>query len=183
LAELPLPALRRRIGYVGQETVLYNASIRDNVVWGRREWTSDEFDASIRLAGADTFIARLPTGADTPAGDRGGLLSGGERQRLSLARAALGRPGLLILDEATSALDAETERDVARAVAALRGHTTVIMIAHRLSTLRIADRICVLEHGQIAEQGSWDELIERGGRFCEWWRLQHAREPAAGVEA
>jgi ABC-type multidrug transport system fused ATPase/permease subunit len=183
LAELPLRALRRRIGYVGQETVLYNASVRDNVVWGRSECTPHDFDASIRAAGAETFIARLARGADTPVGDRGCLLSGGERQRLGLVRAMLARPGLLILDEATSALDAETERTVTDAVASLKGRTTVIIIAHRLSSLRIADTICVMEDGRIVEQGSWDQLMKRGGRFVHLWNLQHADERTASIQA
>ena len=169
---------------MGQETVLYNASIRDNVVWGRPGCSPGDFDASIRVSGAEPFIARLANGADTPVGDRGALLSGGERQRIGLARAALGAPGLLILDEATSSLDAETERVVTDAVAALKGTTTIIIIAHRLSSVRIADTICVMEGGRIVEQGSWDQLMKRGGRFVQLWSLQHAKErSASGIEA
>jgi ATP-binding cassette subfamily C protein len=173
---LPLAAFRHRIGYMGQETVLYNATIGDNVRWGKRTSAAAEFDEAIRLAGADRFIGILEKGYDTPVGDSGGLLSGGERQRLALARAALGRPGLLILDEATSALDAETERAVTDAVAALRGRTTVMIVAHRLSSVRIADTIYVIETGRIVEHGSWQDLMERRGRLHQLWYLQHAGE-------
>jgi ATP-binding cassette subfamily C protein len=175
LDRLPLPAFRRRVGYMGQETVLYNASVRENVLWGRPARAQDELHAAIRVAGAGAFISRLPRGYDALVGDRGALLSGGERQRLGLARAALGLPGLLILDEATSALDAETEREVTDAVAAFKGRTTVIMIAHRLSSVLIADTICVMEEGRIVEQGSWDELMRRGGRLYQLWNLQHEK--------
>jgi ABC-type multidrug transport system fused ATPase/permease subunit len=116
-------------------------------------------------------------------GDRGALLAGGERQRLALARAVFGKPGLLILDEATSALDAETERAVTDAVAALKGNTTIIMIAHRLSSVRIADTICVMEQGRIVEKGSWDELISHRGRFHQLWSLQRAEERGDRVQA
>jgi ATP-binding cassette subfamily C protein len=176
LQELPLASLRRRIGYVGQETVLYNASIRDNILWGRSSSTAEALLTATRLAGADGFITSLNGGYETPVGDRGLLLSGGERQRVGLARAAVGYPGLLILDEATSALDAETERVVTDALAPLKGSTTIIIIAHRLSTVRIADTIYVMEAGRIVEHGSWDELIRRGGRLYELWRLQYEKE-------
>jgi ATP-binding cassette subfamily C protein len=176
LDQLPLASLRRRVGYMGQETVLYNASIRDNVLWGNPDAGAAALDEATRVAGADGFIQKMSQGYDAAVGDRGALLAGGERQRLGLARAVLGKPGLLILDEATSALDAETERAVIDAVAALKGTTTIVMIAHRLSSVRIADTICVMEQGRIVEQGSWSELIARGGRFHQLWRLQHAEE-------
>ena len=179
---LPLAAFRHRIGYMGQETVLYNATIGDNIRWGKRTSAAAEFDEAIRLAGAEGFIGRLGKGSDTPVGDSGGLLSGGERQRLALARAALGRPGLLILDEATSALDAETERAVTDAVAALRGRTTVMIVAHRLSSVRIADTIYVIEAGRIVEHGSWQDLMERRGRLHQLWHLQHAGEGSVSAE-
>jgi ATP-binding cassette subfamily B protein len=174
LDELPLASLRRRIGYMGQDTVLYNGSIRENILWGTPSADDGMLDEAVRLAGADAFIAKLQFGYETPVGDGGRLLSGGERQRLGLARAALGRPGLLILDEATSALDAETERTVTAAVAALKGKTTTILIAHRLSSARIADTIVVMEGGVIVEHGTWDALMERRGRLYHLWELQHA---------
>lgn len=181
LQRLPLASLRRRTGYMGQDTVLYNSSIRDNILWGRSARSQEELDAAVRVAGADGFIRGLRDGYDSQVGDRGALLSGGERQRLGLARAVLGTPGLLILDEATSALDAESERLVTTAVAALKGRTTVIIIAHRLSSVRIADAICVMEKGEVVEHGSWDELIRRRGRLHQLWRLQHAAEQGANA--
>lgn len=183
LAELPIAALRRRIGYMCQETVLYNASIRDNILWGSPERGEAALKEAARIAGVDRFVQQSRDGYDTSVGDRGALLSGGERQRLGLVRAVLGNPGLLVLDEATSALDAETERTVTDAVAALKGTTTVIIITHRLSSARIADTICVMEDGRIVEQGSWDDLVARGGRFHELWSLQYANERGANVEA
>jgi ATP-binding cassette subfamily C protein len=174
LAGLSLTSVRRRIGYIGQDPVLYNASIRDNIEWGKRHSTDAELRDALRLAGADRFVAALSRGYDTSIGDRGTLLSGGERQRLTVARAALGVPGLLILDEATSALDAETERAVIDAVARLKGVATVVIVAHRLSSVRIADTICVVEGGRIVEQGTWDGLMRREGRLHQLWRLQHA---------
>jgi ATP-binding cassette subfamily C protein len=174
LEQLPLAALRRRSGYMGQDAVLYNATIRDNILWGKQDSDNGRLADAVRLAGADGWIKNLSGGYDAPVGDRGGLLSGGERQRVALARAALGTPGLLILDEATSALDAETERTVTDAVAALKGKTTVIMIAHRLSSARIADTIAVMEGGLIVEHGTWDALMERRGRLYHLWELQHA---------
>lgn len=172
LADLPLASLRRRVGYMGQETVLYNTSIRNNVLWGKAECSDEAVRLALRQAGAEPFVSRLGHGLDTPIGDRGSLLSGGERQRLALARAVLGNPGLLILDEATSALDAETERVVSDALALLKGKTTVIMVAHRLASVRTADRIVILDGGQVVEHGSWEELIRLDGRFSRLWKMQ-----------
>jgi ATP-binding cassette subfamily C protein len=183
LHQIPLGSLRRRIGYMGQDSVLYNGSIRDNVLWAQPDASLEALRTAIRVAGAEAFVASLAAGYDTPVGDRGSRVSGGERQRLALARAALGTPGLLILDEATSALDAETERVVTDAVAALKGTTTVVIITHRLSSVRIADTICVMENGRIVEQGSWDALMQQGGRFQELWRLQRAEETSEHAEA
>ena len=181
LPALPLGPLRRRVGYMGQESVLHNASIRENILWGQSGVDAAALDESARLAGAYEFIERMTRGYDTPVGDRGMFLSGGERQRVALARAALGAPGLLILDEATNALDAETERTVVAALAGLRGRTTVLLIAHRLSSLRHADMICVMDDGRLVERGSWDELIRLGGRFAHLWELQHERDSHVGA--
>jgi ATP-binding cassette subfamily C protein len=121
--------------------------------------------AAAALAAADGFISRLPQGLDTMVGDRGGRLSGGERQRLGLARALLGNPGLLVLDEAASALDAETDAAVTRALELLKGKVTMIVISHRLSSVRMADYIYVLDKGEIVESGTWAELERGNGQF------------------
>jgi len=165
LGELPLHGLRRRIGYMGQETMLYNTTIRGNILWSQPEHSDDAVMAVAALAAADTFIANSPEGLDTMVGDRGGRLSGGERQRLGLARALLGSPGLLILDEAASALDAETDAAVTRALESLKGKVTMIVISHRLSSVRMADYIYVLDKGQIVESGTWAELENSTGQF------------------
>ena len=121
--------------------------------------------AVAKLAAADTFIGQLPQGLDTIVGDRGGRLSGGERQRLGLARALLGDPGLLVLDEAASALDAETDAAVTHALELLKGKVTMVVISHRLSSVRMADYIYVLDKGKIVESGSWAELASSNGQF------------------
>jgi ATP-binding cassette subfamily C protein len=179
LSELPLAPFRRRVGYMGQETVLFNATVRENIVWGRTDCDDEDLAVALRTAGAAAFVARLSKGDRTNVGDRGVLLSGGERQRLALARALVGSPGLLILDEATSSLDAETEKAVMEAIATLRGRTTVIIVAHRLSSLRVADTIAVLDEGRVVEQGTWSELIQQRGRFYDLWTLQPVPAQAA----
>lgn len=165
LAQLPLRGLRRRIGYMGQETMLYNSTIRGNILWSQPQHSDEALMAAAALAAADGFISQLPQGLDTMVGDRGGRLSGGERQRLGLARALLGSPGLLVLDEAASALDAETDAAVTRALELLKGKVTMIVISHRLSSVRMADYIYVLDKGQIVESGAWAELQGSKGQF------------------
>jgi ATP-binding cassette subfamily C protein len=165
LRELPLHGLRRRIGYMGQETMLYNSTIRGNILWSQPHHSDDAVMAAAALAAADGFISQLPHGLDTMVGDRGGRLSGGERQRLGLARALLGNPGLLVLDEAASALDAETDAAVTRALELLKGKVTMIVISHRLSSVRMADYIYVLDKGQIVESGTWADLEGSKGQF------------------
>lgn len=178
LVELPLRAWRQMVGYVAQDTFLFNASIRENICWAHPSATEVEIERAARQAHADTFIRALPQGYDTEVGDRGVRLSGGERQRIGLARALLGPTRLLVLDEATSALDSESERVVLDAVAELRGKMTVVIIAHRLSTLRNADMLCLLENGKVVETGRWDELIRPGTRFHDFWELQSDQHPA-----
>ena len=176
LETLPLRAWRRSIGYVGQDTFLFHASIRDNLLWGREAEDSDRMMAAAEKAYAHEFITGMPDGYDTVVGDRGVRLSGGERQRLGLARAVVNRPSLLILDEATSALDSEAEETVLRAVRALGGDVTIVTIAHRLSSVRDADFICVLEEGRVVETGTRESLLARGGRFAELWERQSGTE-------
>jgi ABC-type multidrug transport system fused ATPase/permease subunit len=165
LRELPLHGLRRRIGYMGQETMLYNSTIRGNILWSQPHHSDEAVMAAAALAAADGFISQLPHGLDTMVGDRGGRLSGGERQRLGLARALLGDPGLLVLDEAASALDAETDAAVTRALELLKGKVTMIVISHRLSSVRMADYIYVLDKGLIVESGTWADLEGSKGQF------------------
>jgi ATP-binding cassette subfamily B protein len=163
---LTLTALRRNIGVVFQEALLFNRTIADNLRVGKPDATEEEMRIAAARAQALEFIERSDQGFETNAGERGRMLSGGERQRLSIARALLKNPPIMILDEATSALDAKTERQVQQAIdAAMRGRTTFV-IAHRLATIRNADRILVFEQGRIIESGSFDELVATGGVFA-----------------
>ena len=163
LSDEALPRWRAQVGYVPQDPFLFNGTIRDNLLWAAPAAGDDEIAASLRQAAA-AFVFDLPDGLETRVGDRGALLSGGERQRIALARALLARPRLLILDEATSALDSENDALIREALERVRGRLTVLVIAHRLATVRTADRIYVLERGRMVEEGTWDQLIanERG---------------------
>jgi len=167
-----LAALRRNIGVVYQESLLLNRSVAENLRVGKSDATEAEMrDAAARAPALD-FIERAPDTFSTPVGERGRALSGGERQRLSIARAILKDPPILILDEATSALDAETERKVQAALDEVMKNRTTFVIAHRLSTVRNATRILVFEHGRIVETGTFDELVRVGGRFAALARAQ-----------
>jgi ATP-binding cassette subfamily B protein len=172
LRDISLESLRRNIGVVFQESMLFNRTIRENLTVGRADATQEELERACRMAEAHDFITRQPQGYDTMVGERGASLSGGQRQRLAIARALLKDPPVLILDEATSALDAATEARVQKALAALMAGRTTFVIAHRLSTVRDADEILVFEGGRIAERGSFDELVRLGGRFAELVRTQ-----------
>jgi ATP-binding cassette subfamily C protein len=173
LDESWLRAWRAGIGYVAQDTLLFNDTVLANLVWARPGATEAEVWEALRLAAAEEFVRALPQGLATEVGDRGVRLSGGERQRLALARALLRRPALLILDEATSALDGENERRIRDAIGALRGSVTILMITHRLPSVRDADVVHVMEAGRLVESGSWAELVARpGGRFRRLWASQ-----------
>jgi ATP-binding cassette, subfamily C, bacterial len=176
-AELVRP-WRDRIGYVAQDTFLFNDTIRNNLLWACPGASAGEIREALKLAAAEEFISRLPEGLETVLGDRGVRLSGGERQRLALARALLRKPDLLILDEATSALDSENERRVQSAIEELYGRMTILVITHRLSTIRNADGIHVLEEGRLVESGTWASLFGReAGRFealCSAQRISSA---------
>jgi ATP-binding cassette, subfamily C, bacterial len=174
LADLPLATWRRSVGYVSQETFLFHASVRDNLRWTHPEASDRDLEEAARRALAHDFVMALPLGYDTLVGDRAVRLSGGERQRLGLARALVGHPSLLVLDEATSALDSHSERAVLEAIAGLHGETTILTIAHRLSTVRDVDHIYVLEAGRVVEEGSWDELVAGATRFQALWQLQNS---------
>jgi ABC transporter fused permease/ATP-binding protein len=176
LRTLALQDLRGAMALVSQDPVLFSGSIRDNIRYGRLDASDAEVEAVARTANADGFIREFPDGYETIVGERGVKLSGGQRQRVSIARAILRDPKILVLDEATSALDSESEHLVQEALDALQTGRTTVVIAHRLSTIRDADRIVVLDSGQIAESGRHDELMARGGVYA---RLV-ARQAATG---
>ncbi len=164
---------RDQIGYVAPDTFLFHATIRANLKWARPDASEDEMREALELAAASDFVAGLERGLETVVGDRGILISQGERQRLALARAFLRRPALMILDEATNSLDSESEARVMGAIEHRRGELTVVLIAHRLSTVRWADLIFVVEGGTIVESGDWSELsAKRDGRFRALWEAQ-----------
>ncbi len=176
LREVSVASLRRQLALVTQETVLFNDTVRYNISYGRPDATDEQIEDAARTALAHDFIVELPNGYDTVIGERGIFLSGGQRQRLAIARAVLIDAPVLVLDEATSALDAESEQLVQRAIANLIRDRTTIVIAHRLSTVRRADLIVVMERGQIIEQGTHAELLARGGQYQRLYELQFADE-------
>ena len=164
--------LRRQMGIVLQENILFNRTVRDNIALAEPSIANSRVIAAATLAGAHDFILDLPEGYDTIVGERGSTLSGGQRQRIAIARALLNEPRVLILDEATSALDYESEQIFQRNLAQIGVGRTVIIVAHRLSTVRFADRILTLAHGRLIEDGIHDDLVARGGRYATLYRLQ-----------
>jgi ABC-type multidrug transport system fused ATPase/permease subunit len=173
-----LAALRAQVGFVLQETVLFRGTIRENIAYGRPGASDEEVIAAAKLANADEFISRMPHGYDSVVGERGDTLSGGQRQRIGIARAVIRDSPIMILDEPTAALDTESERLVIEGLERLMKGRTVIMIAHRLSTIRDADKTIVLKDGVVAEEGTNDELIARGGVYAELHRIQYEASPA-----
>jgi ATP-binding cassette, subfamily B, bacterial MsbA len=172
--EVTLSSLRSQVGIVTQETVLFNDTVRNNIAYGQPHVAMKDVEAAARAALAHDFIHALPAGYDTVIGERGVRLSGGERQRLAIARALLKNAPVLILDEATSALDSESEALVQSALHNLMSGRTVFVIAHRLSTVRRADRIVVIENGSIADMGAHEELMKKFGTYRRLYQLQFA---------
>ncbi len=183
IREFKFHAMREQIGYVLQETVLFEGTVRDNIAYGREGVTEEQIVEAAKLANADEFIARMPHGYDTMVGERGETLSGGQRQRIGIARAVIRNNPILILDEPTAALDTESERLVIEALERLMKGRTVITIAHRLSTIRDAHKIIVLKDGVVAEEGTHDELVARGGVYAELYRIQFSGPPANPVRS
>ena len=165
IRDIKLSALRGLMGVVTQETIMFNDTIRNNIALGKHDATDREIEEAARIANAHDFIANLPKGYDTNIGDAGGKLSGGQRQRLSIARAVLKNPPIMILDEATSSLDTESEKEVQKALFELMKNRTSLIIAHRLSTIQHADEIIVMDEGRIVERGNHAELLKRGGTY------------------
>lgn len=183
LRDVRVDSIRGQIGTVTQEIVLFNDTVRNNIAYGQPDVARARVEAAAQAALADEFIRRLPDGYDTVIGERGFRLSGGERQRLAIARAILKNAPILILDEATSALDAESESLVQEALSNLMADRTVLVIAHRLSTVRRADRIVVVERGRIVDTGTHAELMQRGGTYQRLYDLQFSdREPIHRTE-
>ena len=183
LRDLDLVSLRKMIAIVTQDTILFNDTIASNITYGQPDCSNERMYAAAQAANAHKFITEQPQGYETVIGEKGVRISGGQRQRLSIARALVKDAPILILDEATSALDSESEIEVQQAIAHLMENRTTIVIAHRLSTIRNTDRICVMEKGQIVEQGNHDELLLREGRYQQLYEMQFQDQTNGSVSA
>jgi len=178
ISKVTLESLRHSIGIVPQDTVLFNDTIYENVRYGRPDANDADVDNAIRLAHLSEFITDLPQGSGTKVGERGLKLSGGEKQRVSIARTILKQPPILIFDEATSSLDSKSEQAILGALREIAEEHTSLVIAHRLSTVVDADKIIVLDHGRIVEQGTHDALLTRNGHYADLWRAQQKQRPS-----
>jgi subfamily B ATP-binding cassette protein MsbA len=181
LKDIAAKSLREQMGVVSQEIVLFNGTVRDNIMYGKPGATDEEIIAAAKAANAHDFISSFPKGYDSEIGERGVKLSGGQKQRLSIARAILKNPRLIVLDEATASLDTESEHLIQEALARLLAGRTCLVIAHRLSTIQSADRIVVLDHGTIAESGTHEELLQLNGKYRRLYDMQFPQEPSANI--
>ena len=172
IQDLALHSLRSQIGIVQQDVFLFTGTIRENIAYGKRDATDEEIHSAAKKAHLESLIASLPDGYDTQIGERGLKLSGGQKQRLAIARMFLKNPPILILDEATSALDTETEKIIQHSLMELAENRTTLIIAHRLATIRDADRVIVVTEEGIAEDGSYNELVAKDGIFARLHNIQ-----------
>jgi subfamily B ATP-binding cassette protein MsbA len=172
IKDLTIESLRGLMGLVTQDSILFNDTIKNNILLGKQNASDDEIMAALKIANAYEFVMDLPNGIETNIGDSGGKLSGGQKQRLSIARAVLKNPPIMILDEATSALDTESEKFVQVALENMMENRTSIVIAHRLSTIQKADKIVVMHKGEIVEQGTHDELLALNGTYSKLVMMQ-----------
>ncbi|MBQ5810442.1 MAG: ATP-binding cassette domain-containing protein, partial [Clostridia bacterium] len=172
MAEMDLHSYRRHISVVPQNTILFSGTIAENITYGRPDISRERLDAAIKAAKLDSVIASLPDGLDTNVGEHGAKLSGGQRQRIAIARAIIRDPKVIIFDEATSALDTATEREIQAAIDNLTKNRTTFIVAHRLSTIKGADKVAVISGGRCVEFGGYDELVEKKGEF---WKLLQAQ--------
>ena len=175
IKEVSLKSLRRQIGIVPQETTLFSGTIAQNIAYGQEELDYEAIENAAKIANAHSFISQFSQGYQTWLGERGVNLSGGQKQRIAIARAVLLNPRLMILDEATSALDSESEALVQEALERVMKNRTVFVIAHRLSTVRSADCILILEKGQVVESGNHDQLLGKQGRYAKFYQQQYAK--------
>ena len=171
--------LRDNISYVAQEPVLFSGTIRENLMFGRVGCTEAEMIQAAKLVEADDFIRKFPKGYNTHVGELGTALSGGQKQRIAIARALIRRPRILVLDEATSALDTQSEAIVQRAVESIRqenkakgGSLSIVVVTHRLSTIRSCDRIVVLDEGHVVEEGTHEQLLSKNGKYAAMWKAE-----------
>ena len=179
MSEMSMQSYRKFISVVPQNSILFSGTIRENITYGLKTYSEKAFQQAVEDANIKEFLDILPNGLESPVGEHGDKLSGGQKQRISIARALIRDPKILILDEATSALDNVSEYHVQKAIDKLVSARTTFIVAHRLSTIRNADRIVVMEEGKMVEVGTYEELMSKNGRFCELERMSRIREEEA----